>query len=309
MIKELFFKCARRILPQPLRQKIRKILFTVRYYCSEWIFCVPRRIQRILTSRPNIILFYPEHPLKSGYGYTIIYICLIQGYKMSRNPKGKYQLIMRWEDKTYGKIDQQLENLANTHEIINLKCLDISKRHVDQVFHEVFGYSSLIDPFTYEEECVEKSNLNGKHDGRVVRCPLKEVKEDCVYQKLIINRYDDEYFVEMRVPIFMKTIPFVYLKYSPVNNRFKPSVKGTQEEVKNFLSPKEVENILQFCESFGLDFGELDILRDQTDNKIYIVDANNTPTIHFADFTYQQKRHVLKCMSRTFDEVFASISL
>jgi len=308
-MKEFFFKCVRKILPQPIRQKIKESpLFAVWYFLTKGIFCELRRIPRILASRPNIILFYPKHPRTYHCNYSIIQNCHILGYKMSKNPKDKFHLIMRWEDQTYGQVDQQLEDLAKTNEVINLKCLDISKRHVDQVFHEVFRYSSLIDPFTFEGECVEKSNLNGKHDGRIVRCPLTEMKEDCVYQKLINNRHDDEFVVDMRVPIFKKIIPFVYLKYKPVNNRFSLSVKGTHEELKNILSPEEVEKILQFCERIGFDCGELDILRDQTDNRIYIVDANNTPMLHFAGFTDQQKRDALKRMSWAFDEAFASIS-
>lgn len=252
------------------------------------------------------ILFYPEHPRGKPYPYSIIQICNILGYEMSINPEDKFDLIMRWEDKTYAQIDQQLEDLAMTNKVINLKCLDISKRHIDQIFYEVFGYNSLIDPSTYEGECVEKSNLNGRHDGQVVQCPLKETREDSVYQKLINNRYDDEFVVDMRVLVFNKTIPFVYFKYKPLNDRFSLSVKGTKEELKNVLNTEEIDKILQFCERLGFDCGELDILRDQTDNRIYIVDANNTPTLHFAGFTDQQKRDSLRHMSVAFSEAFAA---
>ena len=192
--------------------------------------------------------------------------------------------------------------------MINLKCTDVSKRHVDRVFHDVFGYSSLIDPFTFEGECVEKSNLNGKHDGQLVLCPLTGTKEDRVYQKLINNRHDDEYVVDIRIPVFRKIIPFVYLKYKPVKDRFSLSVKGSLEETGNILSTDEIEKILEFCDRIGLDYGEIDILRDETDNRIYVMDVNNTPTLHFAGFSDRQKQESLKLMSRTFVEAFIQAS-
>ncbi len=34
---------------------------------------------------------------------------------------------------------------------------------------------------------------------------------------------------------------------------------------------------IEFTQSIGLDFGELDVLRDIGDGRLYIVDAANTP--------------------------------
>ena len=131
------------------------------------------------------------------------------------------------------------------------------------------------------------------------------MKKDRVYQKLINNCHNDEFVFDMRVPVFKKTIPFVHLKYKPINDRFSLSIKGTLEEVNNVLTPEEVKNILHFCENIGLDYGELDILRNKSDGKIYIVDVNNTPTIHLAGLTNQQKHESFIRMSNAFNEAFA----
>ena len=42
------------------------------------------------------------------------------------------------------------------------------------------------------------------------------------------------------------------------------------------LAPDEIKEILSFCKIFGLECGELDVLRDNVDRRIYIVDANIT---------------------------------
>lgn len=39
----------------------------------------------------------------------------------------------------------------------------------------------------------------------------------------------------------------------------------------------EAELLLRLCRALGLDYGELDVLRDVEDGKLYVVDVNNTP--------------------------------
>jgi hypothetical protein len=69
-----------------------------------------------------------------------------------------------------------LHELARDHWVVNLHCRDISKRHVEAVFSQVFGYSSLVDPTTYEGLCVCKNDSNAIADKELVRCPIKDPK-------------------------------------------------------------------------------------------------------------------------------------
>ena len=43
------------------------------------------------------------------------------------------------------------------------------------------------------------------------------------------------------------------------------------------LSPAEQGQLLQFANDLGMDYGELDVLRDEGSGLIYVVDANRTP--------------------------------
>jgi hypothetical protein len=43
------------------------------------------------------------------------------------------------------------------------------------------------------------------------------------------------------------------------------------------LSASEQEQLLHFAEAIGLDYGELDVVRDNASGLIYAVDANRTP--------------------------------
>ena len=46
--------------------------------------------------------------------------------------------------------------------------------------------------------------------------------------------------------------------------------------VNEIFSAEEIDKIYQFCRNIGLEVGELDMLRDRSDSKVYIVDANKT---------------------------------
>jgi len=291
-------------IKQLLRDFLNKILpLSVRRFIKSTRFAI-RRFRRILLRKPNIILFYPDHPRQQPYDYLIYYICQDLGLKMINDPKGKFHLCMNWQDCTFGTMDHQLEELCRAGEVINVRCLDISKRHVNVIFKEVFGYSPMIDPLTHQGKCVEKSNLNAKHENKILECPLKKIKEECVYQRLIDSRCDEQFVVDLRVPIFKKTIPFVYIKYKPIKDRFKNSVKGKWVEVDEIFSQDEARKIIVFCEKIGLDCGELDILRDKTDEKLYIIDVNNTPTVWFVGYTPQQRRLLLKRKAQIFEKCF-----
>lgn len=228
-------------------------------------------------SRRKTILFYPEMP---DYRYSVHKMCHLLGYKKTNNPHSKFDMMFRWEDTTIAakNIEELVPKIPGL--ILNRRCTDISKRHVGQVFEKVFGYKLQVDPLSYIGQAIQKSDSNAKHDGKIILCPLKVVETGYVYQKLINNYFDRELTYDIRVPLFDGVIPCVYLKYRKkeyrFNRYFKSEIVWQPEEV---LSREEIRNIIRFCEELGLDYGELDVLRDKDDGKVYIVDANNTPAI------------------------------
>ena len=207
---------------------------------------------------------------------------------------------------TWRKPDDTLASIRRRGRCINADCLDISKDNIQRHFARVFGYSLAVDPKSFDGLCVEKSNVNFKHDGRVVRCPIVEPRDDCVYQKLIDNRYEDNMVGEIRVPVFGKRIPFVCLKYRYLNNRFRNYFRAVLCKSEDILSDAELKLIADFCEQLKLDYGELDVLRDNGDGRIYIVDANTTPTAPPRHLSWADEWHVIRCMADTFAQEFLS---
>lgn len=217
------------------------------------------------------------HPSKPGYSEVLYKVCNSLGYAITTATDSRPDLVIAYEDVTERGPSSVLAELAGDHHVVNHRCHDISKVRVEAVFHDVFGYGTFVDPRTHQGLCVVKSNENARHDGEMVACPTDSLRRDAVYQKLINNVVGDE-VLDMRVPIVGEQIPFVYLKYRSLKRRFSNmNTRVSIDSPESVFSDREIEKILDFVEELGLDYGELDILRDVDDRKIYIVDVNNTP--------------------------------
>jgi hypothetical protein len=221
------------------------------------------------------VLFYPEYPSKR----TIIHKMMKHlKFNITDNLGHKFNLAINWEDTTFRNSDEIFSKLTPGHKVLNIKCKDISKVFVDLTFEKVFGYGLNIDPGKYKGECVKKSNLNAKHDGIIINYPAEKIEDGFIYQRILNNRFDDELVFDIRIPVVKDNIPFVYLKFKKIEERFTNNIyKSTLEETSKYLSKDEIKKIILFCSQIGLDYGELDVIRNKDDNKVYIVDVNNTP--------------------------------
>jgi RNAse (barnase) inhibitor barstar len=225
--------------------------------------------------RFRTLLTYPYRPIRAQILYKLAHVL---GYYITNNPNIKADIVMNFEDTTFRTKDDVLRNLRKKFKVINYYCDDISKLKVDRVLKDTFGYSLSIDPLVYQGKAIKKSNFNAMRAAEIITCPIKQVENNFVYQRLVNNDIDDSWVLDLRTPIYGKDIPFVYMKYRSRHNRFdRNSLKAKIVETNQVFTPQETEKILLFCEGMGLDFGELDILRDTIDGNLYIVDANNTP--------------------------------
>ena len=160
---------------------------------------------------------------------------------------------------------------------INCGGVDVRKSAVASAFEASFGYTLAVDPRTHIGPAVEKSEVNGAHDGRVVICPM-EPRPDRVYQRVIDNLLPGSGLVEdIRTPTIGGEAACVYLKRRPFGERFaNANTEVALTRPEDVLTATEREQIRDFCGRLNLQWGGLDILRDGADGKIYIVDANKT---------------------------------
>ena len=219
------------------------------------------------------VLFYPERP--KTY-HTLYKICAELGWKITNNPKSNFDTCIFFEDTTKRTVPEVLRTISKTKPVINIQSVDISKKHVDEVFEQVFGYAMSVNPETYTGACVRKSDTNAVHDGKVIECPTPREK-GYVYQKLIDTKQNNGKAMDLRLHVFNGNVSIVLKRYKNPNDIFNITVDAMFADLKEVLNEKELEHIETFCTTLGIDYGELDALRDNTDGKLYIVDANNTP--------------------------------
>jgi hypothetical protein len=243
------------------------------------------------------ISFFPKKP--RSY-YAIWPVCQLADVKIVDDPD-EADLHFYFEDREF----RTAPLLAPTaRPAFNAGCHDIRKSVVSRIFGEVFGYSLSIDPATHKGLAVEKSELNGKHDGRIVSCPIDAPRSDRVYQRLVDNTFDGREFIDIRTPVVGGKAPFVYLKRRTRDLRFSnDNHRVDMAPADALLSKDELAKIAAFTEAMGLDFGGLDVLRDREDGRIYIVDANKTDMGPPSALSAQDKLKAMRGLADAFADV------
>lgn len=244
------------------------------------------------------LLFTPDRPVPSSVVHKL---CALTGCRMITHPSGSYDLVFRYRDATF--YEHSVESVPDNAPMVNRHIKDISKKNVDRVFNKVFGYSLMLDPTLHRGKAVEKSDANAQHDGRIIQCPIPEssLKPDCVYQRIISNQSGNNQVRDLRVVVHGEQFPLVYQKYRPLKTRF--SNTNTRVEIgepNDLFSKEERKKILLFTRDLGLDYGELDILRDRDSKKIYIVDANLTPWGPPNGLSFADQKRALEKLTDTF---------
>jgi len=229
--------------------------------------------QTVFTPQKRI-LFFPDHPDKNSAVYKL---CALLGHAITANPRRRFDIAVKWRDATV--FDAAiLEKIPRAGRIINGRSLDISKRTVAKTFAGIFGYPLEINPREFCGKIVEKSDRNASHDGRLLDGPLapEKIRPGYVYQKAIDNVFGD-LVLDYRISILGAEIPLVYLKYRPVESRFRSeNVYVKLDKPSRVFSSGELGKIILMARAMGVDYAEIDILRDK-DRRIYVVDVNNTP--------------------------------
>ncbi len=223
--------------------------------------------------KSKIILFYPEFP---DWNADIHQALFWSKFRMISNPNQPYDYAINWEDTTYRNTDTALSILSQKQHFINLGCTDISKNKVEKVFSNIFGYSTFVDPLHYQGKIIEKCELNSKHSqARVLNAPIKQIKQGFIYQKFLQNQ-NDNYSIDYRVLFINNILPIVFIRYKPQDDIFDRVLNYQMAKPQDLFSEKEIANIISFCHAMKLEYGELDVIRDQNDQKIYIIDVNTT---------------------------------
>ena len=159
---------------------------------------------------------------------------------------------------------------------INRRCVDISKTTIDRAWADVAGYGIAVEPLTHRGQLVIKPDANGARGGRIVDGPLRGTRPRHVYQRLIDSRRDGR-IDTLRPMILGSRVLVVYTKSRAAADWFAGPEKVGVVAPDSVLSAPEQRQLIEFSARIGLDYGELDVLRDNATGLVYVVDANRTP--------------------------------
>jgi len=234
--------------------------------------------------------FYPDIPPKEA---VVTAVLKSLGYDFHNDPEKEASISIAWENETYKKrIEKGKDILKNAW---NSNCIDIGKTYTDEIFEKVFGYSTRLYPKTHRGKILEKNELNGHHEARILKGPIKNPKEGYIYQMVINNNVRRYYFEDIRIAYIKGNIPFCYLTYRLKGKRFSTKkFNATLAKPSDVLSQIEIKKVDQFCREMKVDFAEIDTLRDRDDNKLYLIDVNPTAYGPATGLNYENKIKALK---------------
>lgn len=224
---------------------------------------------RAQSSISPVISFYPMLPGPTSEMATIMSRL---GVRIGVDPDAG-DVRMAWDTGTWFSA-RAAARLAP--DAINRACLDISKSRVDRVWAQVAGYSITVDPTTTEGPMAAKPEINGLQGGTIVVGPLARPKRGMVYQRLIDTRVGDE-LTQTRPVIIDGRVVMTFAKWRPYPHYFTNNRISLPKAADSYYSAEEQRLLLDFCAALGLEYGELDVLREVGSGRLYVVDANRTP--------------------------------
>lgn len=185
---------------------------------------------------------------------------------------------------------------------LNLRCSALSRIDVDERFRDVFGYGLYVDPRCYAG-AVFRRPIRGADDLRLFHGPLLRAEDGFVYQPA------------MSYGTLRGTIEWcafvVAARIVAVHRVFKTMQDGelqTQAELSSAylaFSDAETERLEAFCESAALDFGVLEILRDERTQRLYVRECDVDPPTVTRDLPERDRKRIVRDTAAAFTREFS----
>lgn len=207
-------------------------------------------------------LWFEPYKLQSWHK---IYHALLKGMVRIAENIEEADIVFNWTDNVYLKPI----NITGKR-VVNNYCTDVSKKNVDRVFSECYGYGTLKEKdngFAVEK----KSNSQGKKDCRLVDLRTAKRRKGFIYQKPFFNvNKKQQNLIEKRVFVFNFIPIFVVEKTKEISNN---NICGVVKDISWREIEKHDKRLLKFIRIMGLEFGEIDMIN--YNGKDYIIDVNN----------------------------------
>jgi hypothetical protein len=280
----------RGIIPIGLRRVLRAFATKAKY---KGIFLCRR-----LSGNYGIVVLEPRAPATMSNS-VLFKLCAELGWSIKERTRSRNGLHVFWP--SWETPDAQVyPGLINGH------CININKSLVAQQFEAIFGYPYTVDSRSYDGLYVRKSEINSRHDGKIYTHPT-EPEAGFVYQRLINNVAEDGMVEDIRLIFMLCVLPFCYLKKRSTLTRFSnENASASLQKTSSLVSNAEAESVTRLCNRIGLDYGEVDCLRDRVDGRLYVVDINRTPGGPPNGLSKKEEKTAIREMALAFRRAFAS---
>jgi hypothetical protein len=293
-------RASRSRLPAPLQgTATARRLRHARHWLAATAFA--RRHNAALPADAPLLRFYPGRPQPRAQIRSVVERL---GLRIAFAPDGRAPgVTLAWDSGSW--FDPRAARRLPP-DALNARCLDVSKSTVDRLWQQVAGYGVTVDPLTTSGPIVVKSELNGTHDGELLMGPLPARRAGHVYQRLIDGRRDGRVYAT-RAIIVGRGIALGLEKWRPYPNWFHGGSVVTPAEPAELWSADEMALIMRLCAAIGLDYGEVDVLREAATGLIYVIDVNRTP-IRPIGLGPEHDERVYSTLAAAFAELYAERS-
>lgn len=258
-----------------------------------------RTWRRVTGHKRPTIAFYPEKPRPWYFIWPVMHV---SGAKLISDTSTA-DIVFQFDDAT--ESNHTPPPVKAGAKLVNFDCMDISKSKVAEAFERVAGYSLRVDAATYAGPMVEKSETNGSHDGRVIEGPMPPLNNK-TYQVLVDNEIDGGLIEDLRASICGGKPRLVFRKRRAIGRRFlNENAEVLLDTPENCYTPDEIDVITRFASEIGLEWGGVDVLRDRSSGRIYIVDANKTDMGPPVALKLGDKLKSTRRMAKAFVSAFA----
>jgi hypothetical protein len=279
-----------KVVPQRLRRTLRMFIVKANYQLTF--------LSRRLSGNYGALLLEPRVPEIMSHT-VLLKLCAELGWSIKDGRASKNGLRLFWPS-------WETPDAQSYPGLINGRCININKSLVAQNFDAIFGYSYTVDPRNPGGVYIRKSDLNARHDGEIYTCST-EPEPGFVYQRLINNECQYGMVEDIRLIFMRHVLPFCYLKKRSKATRFSnTNASASIEKTSSLISEAEAGLVSRLCNVMGLDYGELDCLRDRDDGRLYVVDINRTPAGPPNGLSKKEQKAAIRDMALAFQEAFAS---
>ncbi|WP_084419615.1 ATP-grasp domain-containing protein [Henriciella litoralis] len=258
-----------------------------------------RTWRRLTGHKRPTIAFHPDKPRPWYFIWPVMHA---SGAKLISDVS-KADIVFQFDDTTHA--DHRVPQTKPGARLVNFGCNDISKSNVAEAFAVAAGYSLKVDPRTHDGPMVEKSEKNACHDGRIIEGPMEPI-EDKTYQCLVDNEIEGGLVEDLRCCIVGGEPTLVFRKRRPIGRRFlNENAEVIIDEPRKCYTADELDVIRRFSAEIGLEWGGVDVLRDRSSGRIFIVDANKTDMGPPVALNLGDKLKATRRMARAFVTSFA----